>query len=106
MRKSFGIRISEVIYGLLLVDKAVRNAPLESKFRVTLDTLSMSIVVGVMLSHKISTDKPFSNESWAHIFNASLSDVASSEIVLLKALNFDVSLDEKEMKFLELFLDK
>ena len=63
--------------------------------------------MGCILVHKaISVDKVYTNQFWANVLNVKISVLNSSEIEVLKLLDYRVSVSPEEVTLVRLLMNK
>ena len=90
MKVQLHIRESELLYGLILLERFLNKSP--SEFDLQLNNLPMTFVVCIMLAHKMSTDRPIKNSLWSGVFKIPLSYLNQSEIFVLKAIDYNLNI--------------
>ncbi|KAA6393886.1 MAG: hypothetical protein EZS28_010588 [Streblomastix strix] len=95
MRKHMGLRTSELLQALALIDIISIKQFERGKFRLCRKNVYLVLLICVMVSHKKNCDSPLSNQWWARKFSAPLSTLNDSEIIILKLLDFNITVSEE-----------
>ncbi|KAA6363697.1 MAG: hypothetical protein EZS28_040776 [Streblomastix strix] len=91
MKRAAGLRTTELLQALALIDTISRQSQIDGIFELNKNNIYMVMLVCVMIAHKSSCDKPFSNGWWGRQFGAALPTLNESEVVILKLLNHNTS---------------
>ncbi|MFA5719721.1 MAG: hypothetical protein WC939_01530 [Acholeplasmataceae bacterium] len=97
--------LDEVLMGLILSEKAFINY--NGRFQCNGKYILSFIAMGCILVHKaISVDKVYTNQFWANVLNVKISVLNSSEIEVLKLLDYRVSVSPEEVTLVRLLMNK
>ncbi|KAA6383374.1 MAG: hypothetical protein EZS28_021099 [Streblomastix strix] len=89
MRNEAGMRTTELLQALALIDIISRQNLEYLPFELTKENVFLVLLVCVMIAHKSNCDRPYSNGWWSRQFGATLPTLNESEVVVLKLLNFN-----------------
>ncbi|KAA6369687.1 MAG: hypothetical protein EZS28_034786 [Streblomastix strix] len=85
------IRTCEILITLIILD-TFSNKELNPTFIVTQKNIYIILLGAMMLSHKSISDVPYSNGWWSRTFDVSNHDLNEVELMILKQLQFRVTI--------------
>ncbi|KAH7822084.1 uncharacterized protein MONOS_2905 [Monocercomonoides exilis] len=83
---------SELLVALSLIDALSRRHWQQGRFALNKDNVFLVILVTIMIAHKCSCDKPYTNGWWSRTFHAPLAMINGTEMLILQLLSYDVSI--------------
>ncbi|KAA6389558.1 MAG: hypothetical protein EZS28_014918 [Streblomastix strix] len=89
MRNEAGMRTTELIQALALIDIISKRNVDQMPFELTHANIYLVLLVCVMIAHKSNCDKPYSNGWWSRQFGATLPILNESEVVVLRLLDYN-----------------
>jgi hypothetical protein len=92
------LRESEMIHGLILLEKVYEKHGNGNDFHSNFVDLIFYLVTCIILAHKYSTDTPITNEEWCNIGNLSTQTINACEAHTLWLLKYELWINEKDVK--------
>ena len=102
LRERVHIRETELFHAIALIDRVVCKP--QEQFVFSERELSMTILISLLLAHKMSADITYPNSFWCSVFGIPLASLNESEVVFLDALGFDLSVSLSELENIRHFL--
>jgi hypothetical protein len=97
-QKIIGLRESEMIHGLILLEKVYEKHGKGNDFHSNFVDLIFYLATCLILAHKFNSDTPITNEDWCDIGNMSLSTINSCESHTLWLLKYELWVDERDVE--------
>jgi hypothetical protein len=92
------LRESEMIQGLILLEKVYEKHGSGNDFHSSFVDLIFYLATCLLLAHKFSSDSPITNEEWCNIGNMSLSTINACEAHTLWLLKYELWIDIKDVE--------
>ncbi|KAK2958046.1 hypothetical protein BLNAU_6972 [Blattamonas nauphoetae] len=93
LRRVFRIRVCELVTAFCLIDRIINKESGGGVFVIDKNNAFMTLLVAVILSHKMMCDKPYSNKSFSSVVKAHVQHVNSSELFVLSLLEHNLTVD-------------
>ena len=93
LHKYAQLRTTELLQALSLIDRMSKSHWATGVFVLSADNIFLCVLSCLMLAHKFSTDKPYSNGWFAKCFGLSLTLLNETESTVFSLLHFSVAVD-------------
>ncbi|KAA6357283.1 MAG: hypothetical protein EZS28_047190 [Streblomastix strix] len=95
MRKHMGLRTSELLQALALIDIISVLHFGRGRFGLNQQNYYLILLICIILSHKKNCDSPLSNQWWGKKFGVPITVLNESEVTILKLLDFNITVSEE-----------